>query len=203
MWARFCKIHPKLLQHFSLVVLQYRSVHPYLQLVLVLLQVIQTTAIWLTSHSHLTLHLQHVYGEFGTALQTLLHARWHHGMLGNEDRTNSTENSEHLHIKSVLPGLPQHKQKLISDSTHPGEQLLDDLVMWLWAAPLPRRVIEHLHCFSELLHRVPNGFHQGLIVSAHRQAQKRQSRVKLTAQRLEEHSTITNKPGNQTKTKLL
>lgn len=169
--------------------------YPYLQLVLVLLQVIQTAAIRLTSHSHLTLHLQHIYGEFGTALQTLLHTRWHHGMLGNEEETNRTENSECLYYQTCFLARSASTQTKVnvmwsvSDSTHPGEQLLDALVMWLRAAPLPRRVIEHLHCFSELLHRVPNGFHQGLVMSAHRQAQKRRARVELTAQRLEEHST--------------
>ncbi len=143
------------------------------------------------SHSPSPAHLRRVrHSAADTAPRVL--TPWHAGKRGQDEQYR-----EHLHIKSFLPGLPQHKQKHISDSTHPGEQLLDALVMWLRATPLPCRVIEHLHCFSELLHSVPNGFHQGLIMSAHRQAQKRRSRVKLAAQRLEEHSTITNKPGKE------
>lgn len=47
---------------------------PHLQLVLLLLKAVQTTALWLTTNGHLPLHLKYIYGKLCAALETLLHS---------------------------------------------------------------------------------------------------------------------------------
>ena len=59
----------------------FLSVDRYLQLVLLLLQLLQTAALRLTPDSHVRLPLQDVHVELLAAAQALLHAHRHPGVL--------------------------------------------------------------------------------------------------------------------------